>query len=76
MNENLWAMVMKMALFMAIACLVVFFMVTPFTAEWYILIVAMLLDVSVCIFIRIAFKIKEKKENKPSLVKGEKNEIQ
>ena len=62
MNEGLWSMVMKMALFLMIACLLVFFLVTPFTAEWYILILFILLNTSVFVFIRAVLKRKITKE--------------
>ena len=71
MNEVLWSMVMKMALFLMIACLLVFFMVTPFTAEWYILILSILLNTTVFIFIRVAIKRKNAKEQ---ILKEEKHE--
>lgn len=74
MNENLWSLVLKAALFMTIVCSVVFFMVIPFTAEWYIMIVSVALNVILCVFIRIALKINEKKNDKSLSWKGENNE--
>ena len=71
MNKELWSIVMKMALFLMIACMLVFFMVTPFTAEWYILILSILLNTSVFVFIRIAIKRKIAKEQ---IMREEKHE--
>ena len=71
MNEELWGLVMKMALFLMISCLLVLFMVTPFTAEWYILVVSVLLNTSVVVFIRMAIKRNISKEQ---TIKEEKHE--
>lgn len=71
MNEELWVLVMKMALFLMIACLLVFFMTTPFTAEWYIMIISVLLNATVFLFIRIVIK---KKQNNEKASKEEKHE--
>mgnify|MGYP003390796295 CR=1 FL=1 len=71
MNEELWVLVMKMALFLMIACLLVFFMITPFTAEWYIMIISVLLNATVFLFIRIVIK---KKQHNEKASKEEKHE--
>ena len=71
MNEELWGLVMKMALFLMIACLLVLVMVTPFTAEWYILVLSILLNASVVVFIRTVMK---RKINKEQITKEEKYE--
>ncbi|MBO5046682.1 MAG: hypothetical protein J6C93_07435 [Clostridia bacterium] len=64
MKDNVWSIVIKLALFMAIASLIVFLMVTPYTAEWYILIFTIVLNVALCAIVHGMLRFKERKESR------------
>lgn len=74
MKDNVWSIVIKLALFMAIVSLVVFLMVTPYTAEWYILIITIVMNVTLCAIVHAMLRIKERKQMRLAEKKGGENE--